>query len=383
MRRGFLASALALTLAAPALAAPRDVAGEAAAAAADLRASIEQMNTAPEGRAQVAALTASVQAYEDGLAALRAGLRRSAIRESEIRAAYDAQATRLGSLLGVMTAMEQSPETLLLLHPSGPEATARAGMLLGSVAPALQAEADALRGDLEEIAGMRAEYEAAAALLSQGLGRVQVARQALAEAVASRSDLPTRFAEDPAELQALVASARTLDEFADKLAVLESDVGAPMQDFEGARGTLPMPVIGTILRRAGEPDAAGIKRPGMVLATAPAALVTAPWPVTIRYRGPLLDYGNVMIVEPAKDWLLIFAGLSVVFGQPGDVLAAGEPLGLMGGAEPTAAEFGAEFVTNARIGGGAGRSETLYIELRHGKTPTDPEPWFTQTKEGE
>ncbi|MFD2440307.1 hypothetical protein ACFSS8_09965 [Paracoccus kondratievae] len=41
-----------------------------------------------------------------------------------------------------------------------------------------------------------------------------------------------------------------------------------------------------------------------------------------------------MIVEPARGYLMIFAGLAQVFGETGDVLAAGEPVGLMGGQEP-------------------------------------------------
>lgn len=370
--------------AAPAPAAATDnAADEARLAAEALRRAIEGMTIAPDGRDQVAALTGAVNAYEQGLAALRSGLRRAAIREGEIRAAFNDQSSRLGRLLGVMSAMEQSPETLLLLHPSGPEGTARAGMLLGSVAPAMQAEADRLKTSLAEIAAVRAQQKEAEAVLSAGLGRVQAARQALAQAIADRSDLPTRFADQPEEVTKLVAAARTLDDFAQGLSGLEQDIGAPMGDFEGAKGTLPMPVLGTILRHAGQEDAAGITRPGIIVATAPAAMVTAPWPVTIRYRGPLLDYGNVMIVEPARDYLLILAGLSVVFGQTGDVLAAGEPLGLMGGNEPAAAEFGAGFVADAREGGGAGRTETLYIELRKGKSPIDPEPWFAPTGKAE
>ena len=118
-----------------------------------------------------------------------------------------------------------------------------------------------------------------------------------------------------------------------------------------------------------------------MIATAPAALVTTPWPATIRYRGPLLDYGNVMILEPAQGYLLVLAGLGTVYGEVGDVLAAGAPVGLMGGTEPAAQEFGADFVQAAQKGGSAGQTETLYLELRKGKKPVDPTPWFIQTKD--
>jgi septal ring factor EnvC (AmiA/AmiB activator) len=49
----------------------------------------------------------------------------------------------------------------------------------------------------------------------------------------------------------------------------------------------------------------------------------------------------------------------------------------MGGTETD----GAIFPADGQEGGGTGRSETLYIELRHGKEPLDPGPWFAETKE--
>ena len=349
---------------------------EAAAAAETLRGALGQMDQALTEDDQVVALTRMIRAYEQGLAALRDGLRRAGIREQEIRADFDARRDRLSRVLGVMTAMQRSPETMLLLHPAGPEASARAGMILSSVAPGLETEARDMSEKLEEIRAVRAIQLSAANTLAQGLADVQEARRLLASAVTDRSSLPVRFGSDPQELTALLQSADTLDAFASGIAGMEQDVGAPMADFEGARGSLPQPVIGTVLRRYNEPDAAGTRRPGEIIATGPAALVTTPWPATIRYRGPLLDYGNVMILEPARGYLMIFAGMAQVFGETGDVLAAGEPVGLMGGKEPSAQEFGAEFVADAATGSGAGQSETLYVELRRGKETLDPAEWF-------
>ncbi|MBD3785883.1 MAG: peptidoglycan DD-metalloendopeptidase family protein [Sphingomonadales bacterium] len=374
------AAALALILSAGALwASPAEKA--ALKAADDLRASIAALDAAQTKADRVAALTETITAYEAGLAALRDGLRRAAIREREIRQGFDAKRDELGRLLGVMSTMEQSDGPLLLLHPSGPEGTARSGLILGSVTPALQAQAEGMRLQLEEIATLRALQGNAAKVLEEGLFSVQSARTALSQAVAERSALPGRYLDDPEELRLLVESADTLEGFATSVADLDSDIGPPMEDFEGARGTLRLPAYGAVLRRFNEADAAGIRRPGLILATSPAALVTTPWPATIRYRGPLLDYGNVIILEPAKGYLLVLAGLGAVYGETGDVLAAGDPIGLMGGAEPSAQEFGADFVQAAQNGSGADRTETLYLELREGKTPVDPAPWFSQTKE--
>ncbi|UXU76002.1 MULTISPECIES: murein hydrolase activator EnvC family protein [unclassified Paracoccus (in: a-proteobacteria)] len=349
---------------------------EAAEAASQLRAAVDQLDQALTEDDQVASLTRMIRAYEQGLAALREGLRRAGLREQQIRAQFDARGADLGRVLGAMTAMQKSPETMLLLHPAGAEDSARAGMILDAVAPGLKAEAQQIQRQLEDIRAVRAIQLNAANTLAQGLAQVQEARLLLASAITDRSSLPVRFGQDPKELTALVQSADTLDAFASGIAGLEQDVGPPMADFEGAQGSLPLPVVGSVLHGYGEPDAAGVRRPGLVIATTPAALVTTPWPATIRYRGPLLDYGNVMIVEPARGYLLILAGLAQVFGETGDVLAAGEPLGLMGGTLPEAEEFGVEFVASAAAGGRAGQSETLYLELRKGKETLDPAEWF-------
>ncbi|AMY67393.1 peptidase M23 [Frigidibacter albus] len=388
---GYVLLAAALGLAAPALAQeaelsaaargapprPVTVAQDAVTAADELRSAISALRRAGTGREQVAALSQTIRAYETGLASLRGGLRKAALREAEIAADLEARRDRLSRLLGAMMTMQSSPAPLTLLHPDGPEAAVRAGMILSDVTPALQDEASMLSRDLEEVAQIRALQEGAVELLSSGLTAAQEARTALSQAMQDRTDLPRRFLEDPEELQALLTSADTLEAFTLGIVGMEQDIGPPMEDFAGAQGSLPLPVLGTVLRGAGQADAAGIRRPGLLIATRPAALVTTPWPATIRYRGPLLDYGNVMILEPAEGYLLVLAGLGTVYGSTGDVLEAGAPVGLMGGAEPG----GQEFLAAAQEGGGADRTETLYIELRQGKKPVDPAAWFTETKE--
>lgn len=375
--RWLAASVFAAALwAAPARAELREAAEEAARAAFQLRESLGKLDEALTKDDQVAALTEIIRSYEAGLAALRGGLRQAGAREAAIRDGWESRRADLANIIGVMAAMEQSPETLMLLHPAGPEATARSGMILEGVAPGLQQEAAQMQAGLDEIAQVRALQEDAANTVAEGLAQVQEARRLLASAVTDRSTNPARFGEDPEELTKLKTSADTLDAFADGLAGIQFDVGPPLEDFAAAQGALPLPVAGRLLRGYNEADAAGVERPGLVIATAPSALVTAPWPATIRYRGPLLDYGQVTILEPARDYLLVLAGMDQVFGAVGDVLAAGEPVGLMGGSEAPAQEFGVEFVVNASTGRGADQSETLYLELREGKETLDPAAWF-------
>ncbi|MGB3146588.1 MAG: peptidoglycan DD-metalloendopeptidase family protein [Paracoccaceae bacterium] len=380
---GLRAVALLLSLALTGLAAAEARAetlstGQTAAAAAkDLRTAIEALNKAENAKDRIAALTQTIRAYEVGMGAMRAAMRAAAVRETAIAASFEARREEIGRLLGVMTAMEETPQPLLLLHPSGALGTVRSGMIMSSVAPGLQRQAEALKAELVEIRNIRALQQETADMLGRGLSAVQGARTALAQAIAQRTDLPKRYIDDPEELDTLQQNAQTLDAFATGLAQLESDIGAPASDFEGAEGQMHLPVLGRLLRRAGEADAAGIVRPGLILATRPAALVTAPWSATIRYRGPLLDYKNVMIIEPANGYLLVLAGLDTVYGDTGDVLAAGAPLGLMGGQEAALTVAGLQ----VEEGSGADRTETLYIELRKDGIAIDPGPWFAETRE--
>jgi murein hydrolase activator len=271
-------------------------------------------------------------------------------------------------LLGVLSQMEAEPGPLLLLHPTGPLGTVRSGMMLADITPALQSQADALKAQLQELQDLRALQTAAGETLQSGLAAAQSARTALSQAISDRTTLPKRFTESPAVLRGLLESADTLQAFASGLAI--TDTGTT--DFVDQKGKLPLPVLGTIIRRSGEADAAGVRRPGLTIATRAQALVTAPHAATIRYLGPLLDYGNVMILEPGGGYLVVLAGLDSVYGEVGEVVAQGAPLGLMGGGDAT--DDG--ILTTAQNGGGARETETLYVELRQGPDPIDPTDWF-------
>ncbi len=242
-------------------------------------------------------------------------------------------------------------------------------MMLADVTPALQAEAERLRADLSELKDLRALQQAAGKTLSDGLAAAQDARSALSQAISDRTELPRRFTEGPEVLRDLLESADTLDAFAAGLAL--DDTGSTA--FADAKGRLALPVLGNVLLSPGETDARGVTRPGLTLATRPGALVISPWAATIRYTGPLLDYGNVMILEPGGGYLLVLGGLDQVYGGVGDVVARGAALGLMGGRD----QVDADFLADAAEGGGVQGTETLYMELRQGAEPVDPTEWFT------
>mgnify|MGYP005993182527 CR=1 FL=1 len=356
-------------------------AAAAQAAADQLEAATVALEAAESARDRVKALTGTVRAYEAGLGAMREGLRRVARRESQLLTQLKSREDDVAELLGILQTIETSAPPVLMLHPSGPLGAARSAMMVAEVTPGLYARAEALRRDLEEVQTLRLLQQNAAGTLEKGLSGVQEARTALSAAIADRTDLPRRFTENSVRTAILISSTETLTGFASGLAEIAGGAEkiTPLSvDISAQRGELDLPVEGLLLRGFEKRDAAGIARPGLLIAARPRALVSTPTAATIRYRGPLLDLGNVVILEPQPDTLFILSGLAEVYGSAGQVIPAGTPVGLMGGSAPQAGAI----LSLSGEGGGTDRTETLYIEVRMDNSPVDPATWFRIGKGG-
>lgn len=365
--------ALMLTLPATAQSDPVDTARRAVQML-DLAAAT--LTGSENARNRVTALSETVHAYEEGLLAVREGLRQVAVREQVLRRQFDRQEKDIARLLTVLQSIGATPAPLLTMHPGGPLAAARSGMILAEITPAFRAEAAILRTRLDELRILEALQQEAASALRNGLAGAQTARTELSQAIAARGDLPKRFDADEAQMNALVTGSQTLDSFAAGLSALPPLMDGMMR-FDSAKGQLPLPVRGRVLRRFNQPDAAGVRRPGLILTVPPRALVTAPFAATIRYRGPLLDYGNVTILEPDTNYLIVMAGLAEVYGEVGQIVPQGAPIGLMGGNITNADAV----LASALEGAVVPAQETLYIEVRRATLPENPEAWFRLIKE--
>ena len=350
----------------------------------DLVAASIKLDQSDGARDRVKALTETILAFELGLTATRDGLRRAAVREEQLSRKLEARDSKTAAFIGVLQSLGAGPSPTIFLHPQGPTGTAHAGMLLSEMTPVLNARAAQLRQEVEEVQMLRLLQQEAADQLQLGLSEVQSARVALSTAIAERTDLPHQFTEDPVRTAILISSSETLEGFASGLSqVTENETEIDLPSLDDRIGSLQLPVKGLLLRGMNEADAAGIARPGIILATRPGALVHAPTAATIRYVGPLLDYGNVMILEPQTDILFVFAGLDITYGKMGQVITEGTPLGLMGGLKITASADNTNTgLSTVGDGAGNGRLETLYIEVRQQNVPQDPVSWFRTDKDG-
>ncbi|MGI9394314.1 MAG: murein hydrolase activator EnvC family protein [Boseongicola sp.] len=343
-----------------------DPAALARKASAQLEEAALLLAAADGARNRIKALTETVRAYEAGLAAMREGLRQASLEELAKRAKLQGKEEELARILGAIQNIERTRGTGVgLLHPDGPLPAIRAGMLAGDLVPALNARAQALAADVEELATIVALQRAGEAQLEKGLESIRDARFALADAVSQRGTLPGAVTTDDATMNALINSAETLSAFADNF-VTDSPWKGTIEE------SWAMPVIGRVLRRFDEADAAGVRRPGWLVATRPGAVIVAPSDATVRFAGAVPDFNVVAILEPRAGELLILAGAGVLFVQRGQIVSEGEPVGFMSG-EPDPEQ---EKLIETTDDSGQREPETLYIELRRGKDAIDPATRF-------
>lgn len=327
------------------------------------------LDAAGTGDQSLAALGKAVAAQEEALAAYRDGLRRLAAREATMSLDIARDREQLEQLVSALQSLGQAPRSALLAFPGGPVGAARAASMMAEMSPALSERIVALRTRLDTLRQLRT---------NQDVIRIE-ARGALAGLQELRSDttaaLGKRNKDGLAKRSDLQEQARLLEQQVANLEDLAQGVSA-LGASTGARlvepGTMSLPAAGEIIGRMGDPDPWGRPGYGLTLAVPAYGQVIAPVDGTVRYAGPLIDYGIVVILEPQSDMLIVLAGLENVDRLVGETVLSGERLGDMGGPIPASDEFLLEASTDRdQI-----KQEKLYIELRRAGRIVDPAAWF-------
>ena len=331
------------------------------------------LKNAKNAKKRIKSLSQAIQSYEETLAILRISVRDLTLQQAQLQNVLDQNENEIMQFLGVLAAVQKTPIAGQMLHPNGPLATARSGMIISDIVPILQENVNQLRDQLVVLKQLSETQFKAQSSLQTGLLELQKAHSNLGRAIANRDDLPKRFITDPEKLEILIKASKDLETFAasvQSIAISETSVSLP--SVSDRKGHLKLPVRGKILGKFNEADASGIKRSGIILATDPRAIVISPTAATIRYLGPLLDYGNVAILEPQNGLLFVFAGMDTVYGEIGQVIPALSPIGLM---PSQSNEVDKIFKTRTNFYSGQ-LSETLYVEVREGSKPKNPLDWF-------
>ncbi len=138
--------------------------------------------------------------------------------------------------------------------------------------------------------------------------------------------------------------------------VLKSENKTSLDKNTSARGQFIRPARGDIVTSYGQELSKGVNAKGIVIKTRAGAQVVAPYDGTVVFSGPFKGYGNLIIINHGADIVSLVGGMSNVEADNGQMVLAGEPIGLM----PDTKEA------------------KLYMEIRKNTKPINPVPWLGQ-----
>jgi septal ring factor EnvC (AmiA/AmiB activator) len=143
---------------------------------------------------------------------------------------------------------------------------------------------------------------------------------------------------------------------------------APKIPFQEARGVLPAPVSGEVVRGFGAPDGVGGTTRGISFSTRAGAIVSSPADGWVAFAGPFRSFGRLLIINAGGGYYLLLAGMEQISVEVGQFVLAGEPVAMMGlGSAPS-------------TGTGGSSEPVLYVEFRKDGGSIDPAPWWHKSQ---
>ena len=326
---------------------------------------------------QLIAAASVLQDHEAMVSDLEAGLER-------LRREEEAKVRRLernhGQFARVLMALERlarRPPEALIVHPLGAADMVRSAILLRAAVPRIEQRADRLRGEVRALAETRRHMDKRRGELVAAAASMEDERRRLDAMLSRKKETRQQAVSESGELKrrarAMARQAQSLRGLLERLRAKrrEKEVtpppgpGAiveppPAPSIKQARGTLPFPAVGRLIVRYGQASATGLTRKGIVIETRAGAQVVAPHGGRVVFAGRFRGYGQLLIIEHGEGYHSLLAGLDRIDNTIGQVVSAGEPVGVMG--QPK------------------GQKPALYVELRRDGQPINPLPWLAARK---
>ncbi|KRA44879.1 murein hydrolase activator EnvC family protein [Devosia sp. Root635] len=323
------------------------------------------------------------------------------VNELEVRGRLDGSNAEIANVLAALERITLNPPPALIVDPDDALGSARSAILIAAIVPQLRARADAVTSDLKALTDIKAQALAEEATLKANHSVLEEERLRIATLIAARKQgiemRGEELAAEEAEAVALAARATTLQELIGSLSARANAVSAtgpastasdpdapvltseqirvalansariePAIPFAAARGYLTMPANGVNVVDYGAGDGFGGISHGISVVTRAEAQVVAPADGWVLYKGPYLNYGQIVILNTGQNYTALLAGLETITVDIGQFVQMGMPLGTMG-----SRTIGRSVTTSA----GAAQP-TLYIELRQNNEPVDPTGWW-------
>lgn len=348
--------------------------------------------------------TRQSQATEDRMTRLEERLRTLSESEAVIRRSLETRRGVIAEILAALQRMGRRPPPAVLVQPEDVQVVIRTSMLLGAIVPELRGEAETLAADLTEmvrlkgviasdrlalqndLAGWAKEQQRLNALVAARRARLAEVESGLVAERKRTAELAVQaksFKDLLERMEAEVSSARRAAEEArnaetrELRATQERFAAAGTRDparlapkirFAEARGDLPRPVSGSLVRSFNQPDGNGGTSRGIALATRTRAVVSAPSDGWVSFAGQFRSYGRLLIINAGDGYYLLLAGMDQINVEVGQFVLAGEPVAVMGEGGPS-----------PQSPGGERNDPTLYVEFKKDGGSIDPEPWWAKS----
>lgn len=322
-------------------------------------------------RRKMVAAAGSIQEQEESLDRLEQKLAEFEAQQSMMKRRLEIRKLQRMRVLAALQNLAWKPTEALLAQPLPPQDTLRSALLLREAVPQLEYSTEGLKKDLNKIASLTAAIRAQYAQIKTMAARLDEKRRNMNSLIKKKSQLQTAFssessraktraenlAKQAGDLKDLLAR---LDEESRRQKSLKQDKGLPTGAFMAAKGNIPYPVKGNIIKKYGEMTEAGSSSKGIIIRTRSNAQVISPYDGTVLFAGPFRGYGQLVIIEHGDGYHTLLAGIGRLDTSVGQSLLAGEPVGIMV----------------------AETNPTLYIELRKNGQPINPAGWLNQKNKG-
>ena len=322
-------------------------------------------------RKKMVAAAGSIQEQEESLNRLEQKLAEFEAQQNLMKKRLDVRKVQRMHVLAALQSLAFKPTEALLAQSMDPQDTLRSALLLREAVPRLEYSTEGLRKDLNRIASLTTAIRAQYAQIKTMAKRLDEKRRDMNVLIQKKSQLQTAFASESSRAKSRAEDlARQAGNLKELLAKLEADSQRraaaskkqeiPTGAFMSAKGRIPYPVKGTVIKKFGELTEAGISSKGIMIATRANAQVISPYDGTVLFAGPFRGYGQLVIIEHGDGYHTLLAGIGRLDTSVGQSLLAGEPVGIMV----------------------AETKPTLYIELRKNGQPINPAGWLHQENKG-
>lgn len=297
-----------------------------------------------------------------------------------------------GMLIETLSALQNlalRPSEAVLVQPLSPVEVMRSSILLRGSARALEGRAHLIRQSIEDISRQKDEIASRLndiakenALLSEQQEDMKILSKQKSEMF---NKLSTQSKEAAEKAKVLAGQANNLRDLLEKLEKqkdlqrkqmaekarlarerateelktssnygYKTDMTKEITGFSKAKGKLSRPARGPVVTKFHAELSKGVVSNGIDIKTASKAQVIAPFDGTVIFAGPFKNFANLLIIDHGEGYTSLLSGLAETDAQVGQMLLAGEPVGIMP----------------------AGDNVKLHMEIRKKNRPVDPNEWM-------